>query len=114
MADVLTDAAQLEAFVAGQPAAVVYFSGDDCEVCKVLFPKVEALLQQAFPRMGLGKLNCSAHPDVAAHCGVFAVPTLILYFDGHESQRFARNFSIGQLRDALARPYRLLFGQEGH
>lgn len=100
---------QLESYVQEHPAAVIYFSGDDCNVCQVLFPKVESMLAEEFPRIGLGKLNCSRYPDIAAQHGVFAVPTLVLYFDGREAQRFARNVSLGQLREALVRPYQMLF-----
>jgi thioredoxin-like negative regulator of GroEL len=107
--EILNEAAQLQAFVRDHPAAALYFSGDDCNVCQALFPKVEALLQQEYPRIGLGKLNCTRHPQLAAQQGVFTVPTLILYFDGREAQRFARNISLGQLREALDRPYGLLF-----
>lgn len=109
MAAELTSQSLLDAHVQAYPAAMIYFSGDDCSVCQVLFPKVEAMLAEEFPRVGLGKMNCSAHPDIAAQHGVFAVPTLVLYFDGREAQRFARNISLGQLRDALARPYQMLF-----
>jgi thioredoxin-like negative regulator of GroEL len=109
MTEILKDEAGLQAFVADEVAAVIYFSGDDCNVCSVLFPKVEAFLQQEFPRAGFARLNCSEYPEIAAQHGVFAIPTLVLYFDGREAQRFARNISLGQLREALDRPYRMLF-----
>lgn len=105
----LSEHGEIERFVAEHPAAALYFSGDNCNVCSVLFPKVEALLAEDFPRVGLGKLNCTQSPEAAAQHGVFTVPTLILYFDGREAQRFSRNISLGQLREALARPYQLLF-----
>lgn len=109
VAEILGDEAAVEAFVQGQPAALLYFSGDDCGVCHALYPKVETLLQEAFPKVGLGRINCSNTPGVAAQYGVFAVPTVVLFFDGREAQRFARNFSLGQLQEALARPYQMLF-----
>ncbi|MCW8829821.1 MAG: thioredoxin family protein [Gammaproteobacteria bacterium] len=109
MTEIVDTAEQLEGFIADHPAAVFYFSGNDCNVCQSLFPKVETLLQQEFPRVGLGKINCSEQPEMAAQHGVFTVPSLILYFEGRETQRFARNISLGQLREALARPYQLLF-----
>jgi len=105
----LAEQEQLTAFLRDNPAALLYFSADGCGVCTVLLPKVEALLQQEYPRVALGKLNCSRSPELAAGHGVFTVPTLVLYFDGRETQRFARNVSLGQLREALARPYQLLF-----
>lgn len=110
MTEQLVDETQLEAFVAANPAAALYFSGEGCNVCTVLFPKLEALLQQEYPRMGLARVDCARSPELAAQQGVFAIPTLILYFDGREAHRFSRNIGLGQLREALARPYQLLFG----
>lgn len=101
----------LQAFVSGQPAAVLYFAGEGCNVCSVLFPKIELLLQQEFPRIALARVECSEHAEICAQHRVFSVPTLLLYFDGHESQRFVRNIGIGELRQALQRPYRLLFDE---
>jgi thioredoxin-like negative regulator of GroEL len=101
----------MQAFVSGQPAAAVYFAGEGCNVCTVLFPKVQALLQQEYPRIALGRVECGSHPEISAQHGVFSVPTLLLFFDGHEAQRYARNISIGELRQALQRPYQLLFDE---
>lgn len=109
MAEQISEVASAEAFVKAHPAAVLYFSGEDCSVCHVLYPKVEAMLQERFPKVELARINCTAAPEAAAQFGVFAVPTVVIYFDGHEAQRFARNFSIGQLQDALERPYQMLF-----
>jgi thioredoxin-like negative regulator of GroEL len=102
---------EMQVFVSGQPAAAVYFAGEGCNVCTVLFPKVQELLQQEFPRIVLGRVECDSHPDISAQHGVFSVPTLLLFFDGHEAQRYARNISISELRQALQRPYRLLFDE---
>jgi len=111
MTVILNSLDELQGFVSGQPAAAIYFSGESCNVCTALFPKVEALLQHAFPRCALGKVDCTRHPDIPAQHGVFSVPTLLLFFDGHEAQRFVRNISIGELREALERPYHLLFDE---
>lgn len=105
----ISDEAALEGFVRRHPAAAVYFSGDGCNVCTVLFPKLKAMLAEEFPRVGLASVNCTASPALPAQLGIFTVPTLLLYFDGHEAQRYARNFSLGELRQALERPYQLLF-----
>ncbi len=111
MAVTLGSLDEMQAFVSEQPAAAVYFAGENCSVCTVLFPKVEALLQQEFPRIGLGRVECDINPDIPAQHAVFSVPTLILFFDGHEAQRYARTFSISEVRQALQRPYQLLFDE---
>ncbi len=100
---------EMQVFVQEQPAAAIYFAGEGCNVCSVLFPKVEALLLQEFPRIGLARVECGNHSDICAQHRVFSIPTLLLFFDGHESHRFVRNIGIGELRQALQRPYRLLF-----
>lgn len=100
---------EIDSFVHEQEAAAIYFAGEDCNVCTVLFPKLEALLQQEFPRIGLARVECGIHSEICAQHRVFSVPTLLLFFDGHESQRYVRNIGIGELRQALQRPYQLLF-----
>ncbi|MFO7593236.1 MAG: thioredoxin family protein [Pseudomonadota bacterium] len=103
---------QMQAFVREEPAAAVYFAGEGCNVCTVLYPKVEALLQQEFPRVALARVECGTHSEICAQHGVFSIPTLLLFFDGHESQRYVRNIGLGELRQALERPYQLLFGAD--
>lgn len=105
----LTSLDAMQDFVRTEPAAVIYFAGEGCNVCTVLFPKVEALFQQEFPRIGLARVECGVHPEICAQQRVFSIPTLLLFFDGRESQRFVRNIGIGELREALQRPYHLLF-----
>lgn len=102
----LTD---LETRLGGAAGAVFCFSTPQCNVCKVLRPKVEALLADAFPRMGFHYVDCEALPDAAAQYRVFAVPTLLVVFDGREVHRFSRNLGIGELREAIERPYALFF-----
>lgn len=111
MTQILTDLDTVRDFVRGQPAVALYFAGEGCNVCTALFPKVEALLRQEFPRIGLGRVECGAHADICAQHRIFSVPTLLLFFDGHESQRFVRNIGIGELRQTLQRPYSLLFDE---
>jgi thioredoxin 1 len=100
---------QFDDFVREHPAAAIWFSGEDCSVCHVLLPRVVELLQQEFPRVVMARVDCAASQELAAAQGVFSIPTLLLCFDGREVQRLVRNFSIGQVRDALARPYQLIF-----
>lgn len=108
----LTSLEALQDFVSKQPASLLYFAGEGCNVCAALYPKIEEMLHQEFPRMGLGRVECGEHPDICAQHRVFSVPTLVVLFDGHESQRFVRNISIGALRQTLQRPYRLLFDEQ--
>ena len=100
----------MQAFVSDNEAAVVYFAGADCGVCHVLEPKVRALLSDSFPRIAFGRVATEQAAELAAQQGVFAVPTLLVFFEGRESFRYARNFSIGEVEGDIARPYGLFFG----
>ena len=100
----------LQAYLASEVAAVVYFSTPQCNVCKVLKPKVAALLEKSYPEMGFVYSDVAGDAETAAQLGVLTVPTLIVYFDGRETARFVRTFGMGELQEAIARPYEMLFG----
>ncbi len=110
MALPLDSIAEFDEFLRRHPAAAVYFSSPDCRVCQVLRPKVLALLGERFPLLALGVVDCVAAPEVAGQQTVLAVPSLIVYFDGHEVLRKVRNFTVGGLAEELERPYGLFCG----
>ncbi|WP_430812111.1 MULTISPECIES: thioredoxin family protein [unclassified Carboxylicivirga] len=92
-----------------QENCLKYFSHDACSVCKVLFPKVKQLLEEDFPMMELIFIDLEKRPEEAARHQVFTAPTLLVFFEGKEYYRFARNVSLPQLKTAIERPYQLLF-----
>lgn len=100
----------IRASLATTPAVLLYFYSDNCAPCISLRPKVEELLRTDFPEMMLMLVNSEQHPEITAHFGVFSNPTLLLYFDGHEHQRMSKYVGVAQLKEAIARPYRLLIG----
>ncbi len=100
---------EFEALVQKEAATLAYFSHDQCNVCKVLKPKVEELLAKQFPKITPIYCNTQQTPDIAAAHSVFAVPTIIVWFEGKETYRFSRNIGLQELEGALARPYSLYF-----
>jgi len=94
---------------ASSKAILVYFFSDHCAPCQSLRPKVDALLKEEFPQMKLMLIDSEKHPEVTAHFQVFANPTLLVYFEGHEHYRLSKYVSIPQLETAVERPYSLLF-----
>ena len=97
-----------EALIRTEPLVVLYFSGADCGVCQALWPKLEQLLEGEFPRVVRRKVDAGQERELAAQRQVFAIPSLLLYIDGREANRFTRSFSIAQVREALARPYEII------
>lgn len=90
-------------------ACLFYFSHDNCNVCKVLKPKVHELLEKTFPRMSMYYVNTIKHPNIAGQNAIFTVPTLTIYFDQKEYIRKSRNISLAELENEINRPYSMIF-----
>lgn len=94
---------------ANEPALLAYFSTNTCNVCKVLKPKVEELIQTEFPQIKLVYSQSDKLPEVAAQNQVFAAPTILIFFEGREYIRKSRNIGIGELKQEIERPYSMIF-----
>lgn len=92
-----------------EPALLAYFSTDACNVCKVLKPKVDELIQSEFPKLKLVYVKSDVLPEVAGQHQVFAAPTILVFFDGRETIRKSRNIGIDELRREIHRPYSMVF-----
>jgi len=105
----INDLEHFEKVVKDNNASLFYFSNDDCNVCKVLKPKVYNLLKQHFPEINFYYVDTKALPDVAAQNRVFTIPTLLVFFDGNELIRKSRYIGIEELKQELLRPYEIMF-----
>ncbi|MFC2124537.1 thioredoxin family protein [Bacteroidota bacterium] len=92
-----------------EPAILLYFTSPDCNVCKSLKPKVRELVEEKFPLMEMKEINIQDHPETAAEFGIFTIPVILVYFEGKEYLRKARNVGIYELEKELSRPYSLFF-----
>jgi thioredoxin-like negative regulator of GroEL len=94
-------------FLAGKPVVIAYFSTEQCNVCKVLRPKVEQLTNQ-YDAVDFIYINTEEKPEIAGQYTVFSVPTIIIFTEGRESRRLSRSFSIDEIKDYLERLLQLL------
>lgn len=90
-------------------ACLIYFSHDNCNVCKVLKPKIQKLLEADFPKIKMFYSDTVVNPEIAAQNSIFTVPTILIFFDGKEFLRKSRNIGTVELSKAIERPYSLLF-----
>jgi len=90
-------------------ALLLYFYNDSCAPCKVLRPKVQELVETEFPEMEFILINAENHPSVSAEFGVFASPTILVFFESKEYIRESKNISISELHNKIERIYSLLF-----
>ena len=100
---------EFKKIVKEKDAVLFYFSHEQCNVCKVLKPKVQELISSNFPKIELFYCDTLKSPELAAQNSVFTVPTLLVYFGGQETIRKSRNLGIEELKAELERPYQLIF-----
>jgi len=91
------------------PASLFYFSHDECNVCKVLKPKVHELLKDKFPKILMYYVNIHKTPEISGQRSIFAVPGILVYMDGQEIIRKSRNIGLVELDDLIAKPYSIYF-----
>ena len=89
-------------------ATLIYFSGENCSVCKVLKPKIEEEIKQNFPKMKICEVQTDLYKELTAYFMVFSLPTILVYFDKKEFKRYGRNISIPIFIEELTRPYNLI------
>ena len=90
--------------------AAVYFSTPECNVCKVLKPKLIEMLEQEFPKISFAYANVAESKELAAQQNIFSVPTILFFFEGKEYIRKARFVNLEELSSELERIYSIYFG----
>jgi thiol-disulfide isomerase/thioredoxin len=99
----------IESLVANKVAVLLYFYNDNCAPCKILRPKVQELVHDHFPNIEFRLINAEQFPATSAQFGVFASPTLLVFFEGKEYIRESKNISISELHDKIDRIYKMIF-----
>lgn len=100
---------EIESLVADNAAVLLYFYNDNCAPCKILRPKVQEMISTDFPEIEFRLINAEKYPATTASYGVFASPTLLVFFEGKEYIRESKNISISELHDKIERIYRMIF-----
>jgi thioredoxin len=100
---------EFNSFLSKNNAVVAYFSHEECNVCKVLKPKLISLLKESFPKIAFTYINIKETPEIPAQLSIFTVPTIVVYFEGKEFIRKSRSIGIEELADSIYRPYELMF-----
>ena len=67
---------------------LVDFWAEWCGPCKMLGPVVEEIAGETVGQLKVGKLDIDANQNSAFQFGVRSIPTLILFKNGREAERF--------------------------
>ena len=104
-------ATEFDALKASEPAFLLYFFNHTCGVCQVLWPRVETLMKEEFPKVKLIRVNAEESRELAGQQRMLSVPGMLLFLDGREYLRANGMVSLGELKDSIGRPYGMMFGE---
>jgi len=96
--------------IAEKPIVTTFFSGDHCGVCDVVKPLVERIITNEFPQTHFQVIDIDDSVELCGQFTVFSLPTVLIHVEGKEHLRLVRNFFPQDVRTALEKPYRFLFG----
>lgn len=90
-------------------AVCFYLSTPECNVCKVLKPKVTEMLEVDFPSIFFCYVDLNEAKEISGQLSIFSVPTILVYFEGKETIRASRNVHLDELREQIDRYYKMIF-----
>ena len=90
-------------------AVCFYLSTPECNVCKVLKPKVIEMLGADFPNIFFCYVDLNEAKEISGQLSIFSVPTILVYFEGKETIRASRNVHLEDLREQIDRYYKMIF-----
>jgi thioredoxin-like negative regulator of GroEL len=99
----------IEQTIREHPAVMLYFSAPGCNVCHALKPKLTEAVETNFDAFKILSVDISETPEISSHFGVFAIPTVLVFLDGREFLRKSRHMSVGEVVEAIRRPYEIMF-----
>lgn len=100
---------QLQQEIQTNDAVMLYFSGEQCGVCKVIQPKIKELFTKEYPKIKQIYISADQFVQTAAQYNVLTIPTVIVLFDSKEFIRQSRHIAFEQLEQQLSRTYNLYF-----
>lgn len=100
---------EINNFINDNEMVFLYFSTEECNVCKSLFPKVDEMLKK-YPDVHLRRIDMNKNPEVAGKFSIFTIPTILFFINGSETIRKGRFISVEELEDNISRYYDLIKG----
>jgi thioredoxin len=98
------DDATLETTIQGSKVPVIVdFFATWCGPCKALSPTLETVSTELTGKVDFYKVDIDKAENAAAQFGISAVPTVILFKNGREVERFTGNQDLRSVRDRANR-----------
>jgi thioredoxin 1 len=82
---------------------LVDFWAEWCGPCKMIAPVLDELSDEYDDRLKIGKVNIDDHQAIAGEYGIRAIPTLLLFKDGHVAEQIVGMRSKRDLKASIDR-----------
>jgi len=82
---------------------IVDFWAPWCGPCRMLAPTIEKLANEFQGKAKIGKMNTDENPDTPGSLRISSIPTVIVYHNGKEVERFVGVNPEAKYRDALTK-----------
>lgn len=99
---------EIKELIENNQMILLYFGSSSCSVCSAVKPKIEEILKD-YPEIKSVQIDVEKSLDVSAAYNIFTIPAILVYIEGKEIIREARNISIQDLSSKIDRYYNMLF-----
>ena len=89
----------------------IYITTKNCNVCKILQPKLRELAE-SYQSFTFHLIELDNHKEAAGFFMAFSVPTFLVYSEGSELIRTARNLNINEIKIKLNRYHQMIFAKD--
>ena len=99
---------ELEKIIKEEVGVLLYFSGEQCNVCHALRPKIKELFDKEFPKIKQIFIDAKENPQISSKYQILSIPTIIVFMDSREFIREGRLVSLHKMSQDLKRPYDIM------
>ena len=88
MSQVFTDQNFEEEVLKSDKPVLVDFYAEWCGPCKMMSPVIDELAEEKKDSWKIGKVNVDESPALSQQYGIQSIPTIIVFKDGKEAEKF--------------------------